>query len=98
MEISAATLSRSKPLSLTETADHIDARAQFGVALAQLEAAVQIVVANDVVLQGSIELEVRQRLEDDSAVIDGMKARGANIVLQRLHAVGATVSVPRLAL
>src|ERR1700730_2058438 len=104
MEMTAATLSRSKPLrargsrrtlsrSFTRATDHVNAGAQFRIGLSQLETTVQIVIADDSVLQSAIELKVRQRLEQDAALIDGAQARRANIALQRFLAVGTTMSV-----
>src|SRR5262245_10275692 len=97
----ADTLSRSRPgfsASSTGTADHVDARAQIRIGRAQLEAAVQIVVADDPIPQRAVELEVRQRLEHDAALVDDAQARRAHVLLQRFHAVGATVPMAGLAL
>src|SRR5438552_8975856 len=88
---------RSSPSSAaTLFAQQENARAQIRIPLAQLVAAFQIFLRDDVRLEQHIPLKIRQRLEEDSGSEDDLQSRGDSVPLQCVQGVGNAVAMGSL--
>src|SRR5689334_637707 len=73
--------------------NQIDGRAEVGVLLAELEAALKVGRRDDVGLQQAVPLEVGQGLEEDARTVDDLEASTGGVTLQRVQRIGAAVAM-----
>src|SRR5580765_398845 len=75
-----------------------DAGAQIGVVHPEPVATLEIVGGDNVAAYQFIELEVRQRLEEDAAAIRDRQTRVDRLAFERVHPVGLAMPVRAFAL